>query len=485
MRAITFLIFFSVFFVAANAKTVIQAAIDKNNGDVTECMQDKFFTKYGRTWAKLPGEYNDKNGIDGLFVQRDSNGNVLQCMVIDSKYGSSPLGDSKCGTQMSDSCIDNILEKLIEKESVSLDEKAKKRIKEYEDCKLSNKNTKTRKRIFTNRLNSEGQLQIGIFNLNEQDTDKVKKADIDNKFKSNLTVNLVNPKNDYEKRIKDDYFDCIATSICSKKGDNASLDKMCKTDTIEKLNNNPSKAEVIKNKGALEKRKKELEIEVATCGKKTTKKCIEINKKLSWINDDIRAMIKKVDFDSTKGISATIIKKGTKTIAFVDAKVISKVSNLKYFKNTKGADVVMLVIESGAITYSLLKGGVTYDKVSSLLVSGTKIGATEVFSNAVLMFTPPPASIAVVATIAGAVIIDYSIDKYVELDKRNYVSIEDMLWDVPDEIKNKITVLNMEDVKKETILDFNDIEKETIYDSGNQSETILENDNIEKETIFN
>lgn len=219
-----------------------------------------------------------------------------------------------------------------------------------------------------------------------------------------------------------------------------------------------------------------------------TNKELSIVKKIEnvvKIDEYKNELIKKFLEKSNFFVPSTIIKKGTKTIAFVDAKVISKVSNLKHFKNVKGADVVMLVIESGAITYSLLKGGVTYDKVSSLLVNGTKIGATEVFSKAVLMFTPPPASIAVVATIAGAIIIDYSIDKYIELDKRNYVSIEDMLWDVPDEIKNKITVLNMEDVKKETIFDFDNVENETIFNSENQSETILENDNIEKETIFN
>jgi hypothetical protein len=457
MRTIIFLIFFSVFFVTnivsaetladVNNNNVIERnaklapnlnykdiqQLNKFNGDVTEGVMSNYFKS--SSWTQIEGEVG-VNGIDGLFIKRDKNGNIKDLLFVESKYNNSQLGHinkndpTKKARQMSKDALDKQLDNLIKKvkndiKSKTGKEKAKLEnlLKDYSTIKSKIEIDDYRARIFKLKPLGDNKFRITIDALDQNGFKNVVKQELDgkNKYKvHNLEIDLG------AKYEAGSYKDKIQKFI--KKN-------------IEEVKTSKNIKEIYKN------------------GNKFT--------------------------ELIKSIPSTIIKKGAKTIAFVDAKVLSKVSKLKYFKNVKGADVVMLVIESGAITYSLLKGGVTYAKVSSLLVSGAKTGATEVFSNAVLMFTPPPATIAVIATIAGAIIIDYSIDKYVELDKRNYVSIEDMLWDVPDEIKNKITVLNLEDVKKETIFDFSNIEKETIYDSENEKETILENNNNEKETIFN
>lgn len=457
MRTIIFLIFFSVFFVTnivsaetladVNNNYVIERnaklapslnykdiqQLNKFNGDVTEGVMSNYFKS--SSWTQIEGEVG-VNGIDGLFIKRDKNGNIKDLLFVESKYNNSQLGHinkndpTKKARQMSKDALDKQLDNLIKKvkndiKSKTGKEKAKLEnlLKDYSTIKSKIEIDDYRARIFKLKPLGDNKFRITIDALDQNGFKNVVKQELDgkNKYKvHNLEIDLG------AKYEAGSYKDKIQKFI--KKN-------------IEEVKTSKNIKEIYKN------------------GNKFT--------------------------ELIKSIPSTIIKKGAKTIAFVDAKVLSKVSKLKYFKNVKGADVVMLVIESGAITYSLLKGGVTYAKVSSLLVSGAKTGATEVFSNAVLMFTPPPATIAVIATIAGAIIIDYSIDKYVELDKRNYVSIEDMLWDVPDEIKNKITVLNLEDVKKETIFDFSNIEKETIYDSENEKETILENNNNEKETIFN
>lgn len=458
MRAITFLIFFSVFFVtniisaetlavvSNNKDVIIKNAklapnldyqdiqqLNKYNGDVTEGVMKNYFKNSG--WTQIEGEIG-VNGIDGLFIKRDQNGDIKELLFAESKYNNSQLGyidkndHTKKARQMSKDALDKQLRNLIKKVENDIKiatgkEKVKLEslLKDYFIIKNKIEIDDYRARLFNLKPLGDNKFKITIDALEQNGSKNVikqKLSGIDKYKVHNLEIDL-----------------------------NAKYESGSYENKIQKfIKNNIDEVQASKNIKEIYKN-----------GNKFT--------------------------ELVKSIPSTVIKKGAKTIAFVDAKILSKVSNIKHFKNVKGADVVMLVIESGAITYSLLKGGVTYDKVSSLLVSGTKIGATEVFSNAVLMFTPPPASIAVVATIAGAIIIDYSIDKYIELDKRNYVSIEDMLWDVPDEIKNKITVLNMEDVKKETIFDFDNVENETIFNNENQSETILENDNIEKETIFN
>ncbi len=184
---------------------------------------------------------------------------------------------------------------------------------------------------------------------------------------------------------------------------------------------------------------------------------------------------------------AVFVKKGKKILAFMDADVLKKTSkykNLKFLKNVKGGDVVMMALEGGVAVYTVLHGGMTYKKVTSLLFSTGKNLAGEGFSKGIVMLTPPPATLVVIASIVGTVLIEYAIDKYVEIDKRGYVGLEDMLWGVPDEIKNKITVLNLEDTKKETVFDFSDIDKETILDEEKSGDSILENDDVEKETIL-
>lgn len=407
--------------------------LDKFNGNVTEGVMSNYFKS--SSWTQIEGEVG-VNGIDGLFIKRDKNGNIKDLLFVESKYNNAQLGSidkndpTKKARQMSKDALDKQLGNLIKKVEKDIKiatgkEKVKLEslLKDYSIIKNKIEIDDYRARLFNLKPLGDNKFKITIDALEQNGSNNVikqKLSGIDKYKVHNLEIDL-----------------------------NAKYESGSYENKIQKfIKNNIDEVQASKNIKEIYKN-----------GNKFT--------------------------ELVKSIPSTIIKKGTKTIAFVDAKVLSKVSTLNYFKNVKGADVVMLVIESGVITYSVLKGGVTYAKISSLLVNGTKIGATEVFSKAVLMFTPPPASIAVVATIAGAIIIDYSIDKYIELDKRNYVSIEDMLWDVPDEIKNKITVLNMEDVKKETIFDFDNVENETIFNSENQSETILENDNIEKETIFN
>ena len=83
-----------------------EANINKIKGNASEQLMDEYFKKSG--WEKIEGEVG-VNGIDGLYVKRDKDGNITNVLMSESKYNTSQLGDTKDGKQMSK---DWILKKL-------------------------------------------------------------------------------------------------------------------------------------------------------------------------------------------------------------------------------------------------------------------------------------------------------------------------------------------------------------------------------------
>lgn len=181
--------------------------------------------------------------------------------------------------------------------------------------------------------------------------------------------------------------------------------------------------------------------------------------------------------------SVTFFKKADKVLAFIDSSIF-KNSSLSILQDATVGGVVMMAIENGQATYTLLKGGITYKKVSKLLLSQSNILLSEGFKQGLIYIMPPPSSIIVITSVAGAYLVEYAVNKYIELDKRGYIGLEDMLWYVPSDIKNKITILNLEDIKRESVFDFGDIDEENIldneadghslFDEANESKTILD-----------
>lgn len=89
-----------------------EAQINKLKGDIAENLMDAYFLKNG--WKKLEVEVG-RNGIDGLYVKFDKEGNITQVMVVESKYGTSQLGETQSGTQMSKEWLLKKLDDLIQK----------------------------------------------------------------------------------------------------------------------------------------------------------------------------------------------------------------------------------------------------------------------------------------------------------------------------------------------------------------------------------
>ncbi|WNL16890.1 hypothetical protein QUR79_03720 [Arcobacter cryaerophilus gv. pseudocryaerophilus] len=101
-----------------------EANINKIKGNASEQLMDEYFKKSG--WEKVEGEVG-VNGIDGLYVKRDKDGNITNVLMSESKYNTSQLGDTKDGKQMSK---DWILKKLDNLERAHPDNQDYSQIKE-------------------------------------------------------------------------------------------------------------------------------------------------------------------------------------------------------------------------------------------------------------------------------------------------------------------------------------------------------------------
>ncbi|OAB45507.1 hypothetical protein PGLA_04450 [Paenibacillus glacialis] len=58
------------------------------------------------------GKVGSNNGLDGLYVKYSDDGKVADIIINESKFGSSKLGNTKMGKQMSSSWIEGNLEKM-------------------------------------------------------------------------------------------------------------------------------------------------------------------------------------------------------------------------------------------------------------------------------------------------------------------------------------------------------------------------------------
>lgn len=182
--------------------------IEKVKGDISENMMDWYFKN--SKWEKLEGEVGS-NGIDGLYVKRDKDGNIKDVMVVESKYNKSKLGDTLNGKQMSKEWVEAKLNEL---------EKANPENKDYPQVKNHIENGNYRARLWQMK-EIDGNLEIKISEV-LSDGNKVELSDLkgssDYKINKFQSINLENPEGKYQQKVSDSYKEIVETQIEKAKG---------------------------------------------------------------------------------------------------------------------------------------------------------------------------------------------------------------------------------------------------------------------------
>jgi len=184
--------------------TLTEGQINNLKGKIGEDMMDLFYKKSG--WTKINGEVG-RNGIDGLYIKRDKEGNIKQLLFSESKYNTSQLGDTNYGKQMSKEWLNKKIEDLKE---IYPDNK------DYQQIAALVKENKYRSRLF--QINQDGNiLDIKISKIENPNNTDVVKSDLLGKEQMKINkikeIDLTNPENDYAKFITDSYNNVVNKTI--------------------------------------------------------------------------------------------------------------------------------------------------------------------------------------------------------------------------------------------------------------------------------
>lgn len=200
-KLILLLLLTNTLFANALTNNQIDARIKKVNGDATEYLMNKTFKQNG--WKQIQGEVGD-NGIDGLYVKRNTKGTVTNVMFGEAKYNTSKLGKNYYGTdiknikQMSKTALNNQIDNLIKKYPND---------KQYIQVKQHLNNGSYRARIF--QLKKDGNFLIpeikSINHNGDIDVQKTKLIGNQNYKINNTRININNPKNSFETRFVENY----------------------------------------------------------------------------------------------------------------------------------------------------------------------------------------------------------------------------------------------------------------------------------------
>ncbi|MDM8564286.1 hypothetical protein QUF74_01380 [Candidatus Halobeggiatoa sp. HSG11] len=215
----------------ADTDEIATAHIKKITGNVAESFMDRYYINNG--WEKLRREVG-VNGIDGLYVRRDKNGVIRKVLASESKAGSSQLGMTNCGKQMTHQWIICKLNESIKNNNKKLSsiprysEESLKLFRESKDTKIVlnyvEKDIYLR-RLLQSKIN-DGILTVKITELHENNGEIYRKKidgrhQVENKPLLKTTgeykVNLKSsPASGYEKTLYKEYFTSIQTEFENK-----------------------------------------------------------------------------------------------------------------------------------------------------------------------------------------------------------------------------------------------------------------------------
>ncbi|MCI6641346.1 MULTISPECIES: hypothetical protein [Campylobacter] len=182
--------------------------IDKVKGDISEKTMDEYFKRTG--WEKIEGEVGC-NGIDGLYVKRDKDENITDVLVVESKYNTSRLGNTKNGEQMSKEWIEAKISELRKKDYENSD---------YAQIEEKVSNGEYRARIWRMK-EIDGNLQIEISKVDSSGNEVSQmslKGNENYKINKIPSIDLNNPKSTFEEKIADGYEKIVDQEIQKRKG---------------------------------------------------------------------------------------------------------------------------------------------------------------------------------------------------------------------------------------------------------------------------
>jgi len=449
---------------AASESSANGKIVSNVHGPLGESYMDHYFEMQG--WEKLEGEVG-RNGIDGLYVRRGKNGEIIRVMVSESKFGGSNLNVACSAQQMSHAwtlCKLDALDKSLESKMALLEKKEKAGSinsgerqelenlrKEMEDMKQVRRHVEKenfRRRIFRSRIKG-GVLEINISDVEEVDG-KVKEKTPDRRanvesgeasqqVKRTRKISLKEPpKSGDALKVYDAYFDQIEEGL-QKSGMSKSEAKKAVVDLKEAY----KQGHVIQNTGPKGQAKFLRDRLIASIEKqiknesKFSRKVL-LTRKLALLkaSERMKSMLhadwfmhgleqfKKKNIHPLFGSRPVKYVKGILTRG---GKILAKIP--PGITGGLGAGLVTFVFDAGGATYSFITSQTFRPeferKLADATVTGGVIGSGT--GVAIMLGATPVGWVVVGIGVAGYFITDMAVQTWHKTQDRKYLTRSDLM----------------------------------------------------------
>lgn len=169
----------------------------KKSGNTAEHMMNQYYIRSG--WRKIEGGIGTA-GIDGLFIKKNRSGEIIDVMVVESKYNKGTLMQRKNGIQMSKPWILGNLDKLAKHYPSSTD---------YSRLKQFVENDAYRSRLWKMNV-VDDEIRISTKKIHSRDAGAVIKELLGREkgkieYNGNQVIDLLNPVNKFQQELVRDY----------------------------------------------------------------------------------------------------------------------------------------------------------------------------------------------------------------------------------------------------------------------------------------
>ena len=474
------------------------SATSKLNGDITESFMNRFFTASGKnvSWEQFKvGQAN--TGIDGLFIKRNKTGIITDVMIVESKYGTSQLGQTNHGQQTSHKWNMRKLEELrarVEKLKGTPEyESAMKDIKQIEEYLSSNEHAYRRRLFHANVHSSKLTISIDVIEGNGKDSIKINKLN-----SQTIEIDLSNrPTKAFPRKVYDEYFKAVEEDLYQSSGNKEFAKNAVKELQVEFKNKKINRVDL--NKWLINKKYIAAEQRVNFI----KKQFLKAKRSYALLMENVPSKLRApTNASIIAGIFSSIghgwqVYRGEESLSeaahyvakdsalagtamYVSEAVITQVNGklaLTCLKaGSSGIGIATFIFDETHHVYNLLEGEIStdefIDETSNALIKATASGLAS-YCTVIWTTASMGGPVVMAVSIGSYLVVDKAIQHFDELAQKHLFFINDVVGELPLSLRNRQSILDAATSNRKTILDSNTIERESILNQESKGKNIF------------
>lgn len=470
-------------------------------GDLTEFFMDDYFSLQG--WEKVPSKIGSQ-GIDGLYIKKNSAGRITQVLVCESKYGSSTLSMTRHGKQMSHEWVVQKIRELISKNERDLVQCEKISCPDLERLKRLRADLKTISKF----VSQEGAYRRRLFRVVLKNGDlEFQSIDLEKRIIRPWRVSLSNPGTPEEVKAVKLFYREIKDGLM-KRGLSGSEASTCINAIKDKV-----RAGEIKDGPEMQKAiiKVLYDCRIAKSQNTVSRQLYKCAQQYALLNLKIPERLRAPANVAVLAGAISSVAHGYKVFTgdesmsqagkniaedtslagvsmYISEGVVQKIGDriiltALFSESVKkalgagaGVGLGVFIFDTTHNTYAFVSGNMSENdflkETSKSLIKAAASG-TAVYC-VVLLGATPGGPVVMAVSIGAYIIVNSTLDHFERIQKRNFVTIEDIIWQLPIGIKVKKTAMDYElFVDSKSVLESNKINSQSVNDLSNVPDTSI------------